>query len=211
MFKHWLWLVLIAVQLDARYHMITSQKSFEDLVNRYPYAVVCFSPSKSDDKSLDRDAKREVRDDFRALGGRLRSASKSDKFERYLRGKVGFLLIDTAANRAKEIDDELDLDAFPTCLLFKQGKAMLGYTQIFNPISKYSILSLLEKHFEEDFETLIAEKKKEEQLDREERIARYDAYARYGYPYGYYGWGYGPHWHYPRFGWYGHYGYRGCW
>lgn len=209
--KRWLSLLLVAVGLDARYHTVTSQKSFEDLINKYPYSVVCFVPSKSDDKSLDREAKREIRDDFRGFKSRLRSAAESGKFKEYLNREVGFLLIDIAANRAEEIDDELGLDSFPTCLLFKHGKAMLGYAQIFNPISKHSILKLLEKHFEEDLQEIIKEKKEEEMLEREERIARYQAYGRFGYPYGHYAWGYGPYWHNPGFGWYGHYGYRGCW
>lgn len=204
-------LILSFVSLDARYHTITSENSFENLVNKYPYSVVCFIPSKPESKEVSKEEKRETRDDFRDLKTRLRSASESGKFKRYLQREFGFLLVDVASRRAQELDDELNLNKLPTCLLFKHGKPMMSYGQIFEPISKYSILKFVKKNFEDDLDSLIKDKKEEEQLKREERIASYQAYGRFGYPAGWGGyWGYSPGYHW-GYGGFGYRGYRGCW
>lgn len=193
-------LLLTTTYVVPGYHMVTSERSFDDAILKYPYALVCFVPSRPDDKTASRDEKKELKEDFRDVKKRMKSAATSGKYKRYLKSKVGFVLVDVATKRAQEVDDQYELDKLPTCLLFKQGKPVfhgVHYAQIFEPISKYSMLSLLEQYFDDDFQDLIKEKKEDEKQERQERLARYQAYARYGYPYGYGGWGYGyPYWGY---------------
>lgn len=200
--------------LFGRYHAITGEKTFEKLINQYPYAVVCFAQSRPEKGGdISRDEAKQMREDFKELKIRAKSASDSGRYDKYLDKEVGFLVVDVAEGKAEEIDDQFALRAMPTCLLFKRGKAYttLGqYAQIFSPISKDSILSLLEKNVEDELDEIMDKKKEQERLDREERIERYKAYARYpyygGWGYPYYGWGWGG---YGGWGWYG--GYRGCW
>lgn len=209
-------LLAIAMPMVAKFHQVTSQKSFEKSINDYPYAIVCFAKSGPDgDEELTKEEKKEVKGDFRDFRRRIKGAADSKKYKEYLKKDVGFLLVDITSGRAEEIDDDYDLNNFPTCILFKNGKPvshMASYAQIFDPISKSSILTLLEKHFKNELAGLIEEKKEEERLEREERIARYEAYSRYGGPYGYWGWGGGPYYGYYGWGhrpWYGWgYGYR---
>ncbi len=206
-------LLLIALSpifVVARFHEIKSEKRFDRFVNDYTHAVVCFAPSGPEGGvEADRDEKKEIRADFRDVRRGVKAASDHKEYKKYLKKDVGFLLVDSASGRAQEVDEEYALTKFPTCILFKNGQpisAMPRYAQIFDPISKSSILDLLEKHFEEDFQALIKEKKEEQRLEREERLARYEATARYGGPYGYWGWGYG--YGYPYRGWGYPYGWR---
>ena len=145
--------LLSATVMHAKYHMIVKDQAFDDLVNKYEYAVVCFAPSHAKDKGLDRTEKKEVVADFQDLKKRLKAASDSESFKKYLKREVGFLLIDTASGHVKEVDEEFALESMPTCLLFKQGKVIFAaqqYAQIFEPISKYSILSFLGKYFKHE-------------------------------------------------------------
>lgn len=202
----------IALSTDARYHTINKDRMFDTLINQYEYAVVCFAPSRAEDKQADRDEKKEIVQEFNSLKHRLKSASDSDSFKKYLQKEVGFLLIDTASGSVQELDDQFDLEKIPACLLFKQGKAILTgknhYAQLFEPKSKYSIVSFLKRYFGDDFDDIVDDKKEEEKLDRQERIASYQMYPySYGYPYayGYPYYGYGA-WGYPY---YRSYPYRG--
>lgn len=184
-------LVLLSpISLMAKFHTVARDQAFDDLMNKYEYAIVCFAPSHLSDKGSDKEQKKEVVVSFQDLKKRLKEASESDSFKRYLQQEVGFLLLDTASGHMKEIDEEFSLDVMPTCLLFKQGKVVFvaqHYAQIFEPISKYSILALLSKYFKNDFNALISDKQKEEKEDRQERMARYQASALVAYPYGSYG------------------------
>lgn len=213
--KLFLFMMASTVSLTARYHQVSSDKSFEDLINKYPYAVVCFAHSGPEEgEKMDQEEKRELRKNFRDLRRRVKDAADSGDYKKYLRKDVGFLVIDSSSGRAQEIDDAFELNQFPTCMVFKNGKAhsyMSKHAQIFNPISKSSIINLLEKNFEDELYDLVGERKEEEKQEREERLARYAASARYGWgPYGYwgysypyYGWGFAG----PRYGWGHGYGY----
>ena len=205
--------VLFGVSMQfARYHMVTSHKSFEKLINKYPYAVVCFAESRGDKDELSKEELRDMRSEYRSLKRRVQGASNARRYKEYLRNDVGFVLVDVASGKAEEITDDFSFTKYPTCILFKRGKAYAiakQYAQIFDPISKSSILTLLEKHFNDELEELVEDKKEEEQLRREERIARYNAHARYGYPYYGYGWGWGYPYHSYGWGWGGYRG--GCW
>lgn len=188
--KIWLLFFMSPISMLAKFHTIVKDQAFDDLVNKYEYAVVCLAPSRATDKDLDKDEKKEVALNFKDLKKRLREASQSDTFRRYLQEEVGFLLIDTASGHVKEIDEEFAIEATPTCLLFKHGKVVLTaqhYAQIFEPISKYSILSFLGKYFRREFDDIVSDKKNEEKEERKERIARYQSSAIVAYPYGGYG------------------------
>lgn len=194
----------------ADYHTASSEDSFEKLINKYPYTLVCFVPSRSEDKESSRDEKREVRDDYKDFKKRMRAASKSGKYDEYLEDDVGFLLVDIASRRAQEVDDQYKLDQIPVCLLFKHGQPVMDggrYAQINSTFSKYSMLSILDQYFKNEFEEIIDNKKEEEKLKRQENIARYHAYANSPHWYGgYWGWGHRPYWGWrsPHWG----YGYR---
>ena len=183
--------MLSSMPLVARYHTIVQDKSFDDMINRYEYAVVCFAPSRTKDKELNKEEKKEVATQFKDLKKRLKDVSDSDSFKRYLQEEVGFLLIDTASGSIKEVDEEYSLEIMPTCLLFKQGRVVFAaqhhYAQIFEPFSKYSILSFLDRYFKDELSDIITDKKNEEKEDRKERMARYQSSALIAYPYGSYG------------------------
>lgn len=196
-------LLLMAAPLAARYHSVGSGREFEKLIDQYPYAVVCFAPSGSmGQEKLESNEKRQVKDTFRSLESRVKSASEDRDFKRYLSKDVGFLVVDVASRRAHEVDEEYALKEFPTCLLFEQGKA-LSMTQIVKPTSKSDIISFLDKKIGDELDRMIKDRKDDERAEREERIARSIAYASY-YPYG--GWGWGG---YGGWGWggYGGFGY----
>lgn len=207
---------LIAVQsITPKYDLVSSERAFKDAILKEPYALVCFAPSRLDSDNQDQD-KDTVKQDFRTIKRNMQAAAKVEQYKDYLKDKVRFILVDIGRRRAEEVDDHYELTQIPTCLLFKHGKPVLdnnSYAQIVEPLSKYSMLSLLEKYFDQEFSELIKEKKEEEALERQERIARYNAYALSGYPYSNWGWGswpyHGGYWgHRPYWG--GYYR-RGCW
>lgn len=174
----------------AKFHTIVKDQSFDDLLNKYEYAVVCLAPSRVKDKEVDKNEKKEVQLSFKELKKRLKEASESDTFKKYLQHEVGFLLVDTASGHVKEVDEEFSIETTPTCLLFKHGKVVLSaqhYAQIFDPISKHSILLFLKKYFKDEFEEIVTDKKEEKEEARKERIARYQSSTLVAYPYGAYG------------------------
>ena len=192
--------------LFGDFHRVTSENRFESLIDKYPYAVVCFSPSGAEPgQRLERDVKRQLRSEFKDLRRSLKAASDSSDYKKHLKKDVGFLVVDTASGRAQEVDDRYAIENFPTCLLFRNGRPIShrsAMAMIVAPISKASLLSFIDRHFEDELEELLEERKEEERQRRLERLA----YARYGYgPYSYWGWGY-PYrsWGYPYYGW----GYR---
>ena len=199
-------LLLSSIPMVARYHVVSRDKVFDDLINKYEYAVVCFAPSRVDSKEVDRDEKKEIVSEFRDLKKKLRSASDAESYKKYLQQEVGFLLVDTASGKVKELDEEFALDNMPSCLLFEQGQVIFAgkydYAQIFEPVSKYSIISFLEKYFKYDFDAIVKDKKEEENQARQERIASYSSYVYSGYPYSCFscGYGYGGYPYYGRFG-----------
>lgn len=179
-----------SVAMLGKFHTIVKDEAFDDLVNKYEYAVVCLAPSRAKSKNFDKDEKKEIAISFKDLKKRLKEASESEKFKQYLQQEVGFLLIDTASSLIKEVDEEFAVETTPTCLLFKHGKVVLTarrYAQIYEPFSKFSILSFLSKYFKHEFNDIVAEKKDEEEENRKERIARYQSSALVAYPYGAYG------------------------
>ncbi len=199
-------LVLMNVSLVAKYHAVSSQKEFAKLLDKYPYAVVCFAPSgvMHDHEKLDSNEKQDVKSEFRSLQNTVKSASDSRNYKTYLQKDVGFLVVDVASRRVREVDEEYALKEFPTCLLFKDGQVNM-MAQIMYPKSRYDILSLLEKRVGVELDKIIKDKKENERLERQERIAQYNAMSNY-YPYGGWGgsyWG-GPYWgyRYPAAVWY---------
>lgn len=207
--------------MSARHHVVKGEKTFQKLINQYPYAVVCFAESKPDKggEVTREDAKQmreEFKEEFKDINISLKGASDKHLYDKYLDKEVGFILVDAASGKAEEIDDKLSLTKMPTCLLFKRGRpytTLHQYAQIFAPISQDGILSLLEKNVEDELGEIVDKKKDQERLEREERIERYKAYARTPYAWGPgwgpgWGYGYGPYWG-VGWGWRG--GYGRCW
>jgi len=199
-----MFLALMNVCLVAKYHAVSSQKEFGKLLDKYPYAVVCFAPSGAmrDHEKLDSREKHDLKNEFRSLQNTVKSASDSRNYRTYLQKDVGFLVVDVASKRAREVDEEYALKEFPTCLLFKDGQVNM-MAQIMYPKSRYDIISLLEKKVGAELDKIIKDKKEDERLERQERIAQYNAMSNYYYPYGGSYWG-GPYWgyRYPAAVWY---------
>lgn len=199
-------LLLSAMPVFGKFHQVSSLKSFQRLIERYPYTVVCFDQSRPEKgQTVDKDSKQEMKSSYKKVRRGVKAASQKSDYKNYLNKDVGFLMIDTTSGRAEEIDDIYAIEQLPICLLFKNGKAIshrAAYAQIFDPITKASVLGLIDQYWENELDDLIDNKKEEEEERRKERLL-YDRFA-YG-PYGYWGWGYPSYyWGYPYRGW----GYR---
>lgn len=186
--------MLMSGMVFAKYHRVGGQKDFEKLINKYQYSVVCFAPSDVvlDGDRSNHEKRRELRSEFKSLEEKVRAAADRGNMKRYLTKDVGFMVVDVASKRAREVDVEYALDKFPTCLVFKQGE-LAKSTSLFAPTSSRQIVALLEKNFGPELEKMTKDRREDERLAREERIASVYSYPMYGWggPYyygGYYGW-----------------------
>jgi hypothetical protein len=205
--KIMIWAVmLVSMPLVARYHSVNSDKEFEKLVNQYPYAVVCFAPSSPLSKGQDRDEKDDTKRDYKEIVRTLKAASNREAYHRYLNKDVGFLVVDVAAKKAHEVSQEYALSQFPICTVFQSGAVEKQFSSL-RPTSSHDVLRLLEKSHGKALKERLKDRKDDERLKREERIANAYWYGNSLYGWGYPGYGYG--WGYPGYG-YGGYGYRGC-
>lgn len=196
-------LLVLSAPMYSKYHSVSSERELESLVNKYPYAVVCFAPSTPlEDGAATRDEKREVRHEFKGLQSKVKSAADRDKYRHYLGKDVGFLVVDVANKRAQEVTHDYALEQFPSCLVFQSG-AVAGKQPLIHPTSPAQIVKTLENQYGDKIEKMVKERKEDERLLREERIASYYAYGNYPYgwgwagPYGYYHYGMGG---YPFYG-----------
>lgn len=196
-----IWAVmLVSMPLVARYHSVNSEKEFEKLVNQYPYAVVCFAPSSPLSNSQNKDEKQEIKSDYKDIVRTVKAASNRESFHRYLNKDVGFLVVDVAAKKAHEVSQDYALSEFPICTVFQSGAVEKQFSSM-RPTSSRDILSLLEKSHGKALKKMLKDRKDDERLMREERIANAYWYgSRYPYGWGWGGYGYG----------WGGYGWGGC-
>lgn len=196
-------LFFASTHLMARYHSVRSEDELTSLLNKYQYTVVCFAPSGAlADQELHRDEKQEIRQTFKDLQNIVKTSAARDQYHRFLNKDIGFLVVDTASKRAHEVSGDYALRTFPSCLVFDSGS--LPFKQpLIHPKTSASIIKFLEQAYGDKIKEMLKERKEEDRLRRQERIASYYAYGAYGYPY--YGWG----WSYPYWG--GYYPYYGSW
>lgn len=188
----------------TRYQMISSQRDFDEQINAYDFALACFVQSKYEDKQL----RKEQLQRNKELYSRMKAASVTGKYKKWLKREVGFLMIDISKKSLHDLVHDYQLQHLPQCLLFRQGEVVDSngsVAHLTDISSKRDILDFVDDYFGKALDDLVDQKKKEEQEERAERIARYNAYSRQYYwnPYG--GWGpyyYGPgayyYYGYPR-------------
>ena len=180
----------IASIINAKYHVITNERKYNDFINKYRYTVVCFvDPAKVFE---DRSEKISYRKAISAFKKSLKSASLSGEYKDLLKQEVGFLLVDVSKKSAVDLDDEFNFTDLPACVLLENGQPMSEYgdqAEIAGFSTKNDILAFLDDYAEDELQEIVQEKEEQKRLEREERIARYNAYSRYyGWnPYG--GWG----------------------
>jgi len=182
--------------VQAKYHVVSSQKELERLLDRYEYAVVCFAPaSPGQEYDLDKEGKKEIRHEFRALEQDVTKASQSKYFDTYLKQDVGFLMVNVTSKRAQGVEEKYNLDQFPVCKIFKQGK-LRSTTQLASPASRYDILSFIDKQVGPELDKIVKDRKEDDKQRNQDWLdAQYASVAKYS-PYGAwptYSWG-GPYW-----------------
>ena len=162
----------------AKYHLVKNDNDFDRLINQYNYSVVCFAPAQGS---------KQVKEDFKDLQNRVKAAAGRDDFKNLLRNDVGFLVVDSASKKAQDLPGDFAISKFPTCLVFNDGAA--AGSKLVAPKSASELIKLLEQKFGKQLETLTKERREDERLDRQERIASYYAYSSSPYawyPYAYY-------------------------
>ena len=172
-------IVLLPSVTFAKYHLVKNDNDFDRLINQYEYSVVCFAPAQGS---------KEVKEDFKDLQNRVKAASGRDDFKNLLKKDVGFLVVDSASKKAQDLPADYAIAKFPTCIVFKQGSSIAG-SKLASPKSASELIKMLEKNFGAQLEKLTKERREDERLDRQERIASYYAYASSPYawyPYAYY-------------------------
>ncbi len=161
-----LFLVTISsIMIMPKYQDIHNDAEFERFLNQYRLSTVCFAPTKGT---------QEEKEDFKNLKNRMIAASKRDDFK-LLRKDVGFATIDSSSKKMQDLPHDYKVSKFPTCLIFKDGKFV--EFSIFNPQSTSDIVQFLNKNVGHQLNDLVADRKEDARLNREERIAGYYAYA----------------------------------
>lgn len=170
--------------MHAKYHVIKNDTDFDKLINQYEFSLVCFAPSQGS---------KEIKEDFKDLQNRVKAAANRDDFKTILRKDVGFLVVDNASKKAQDLPGDYAISKFPTCMLFAQGAAT--GSKLVAPKSASELMKLLEQKFGTELEKLTKQRREDERLNRQERIANYYAYA--SSPYAWYPYAY---WPYSRWG-----------
>lgn len=159
---------------EARYHEIKRSGELERLADRYAFSVVCCAPSKLD-TAAHRDQNREARQEFRFLRRYVRDASRKDPYKRYAPLDIGFFVVDGAVNKADDVVSAYDLVDFPACFVLSDRDDQSDLS-IITPESSKDVIALLETQGGQDLQDLLEERKQEEDLRRQERIAAWYAY-----------------------------------
>ena len=157
--------MLVPTMVVAKYQAVHNDAEFERLLNHSQFSIVCFAPAKGSD---------DQKEDFKNLKNRLMAAAKRDDFK-LLRKDVGFFIVDSASKKLQDLPHDYKISKFPTCLIFQDGKDV-GST-LFAPDSTSDIIAFLDKNVGEQLNVLIADRKEDERLNREENIASYYQYA----------------------------------
>lgn len=185
---------VLPIMAHAKYHLVRNDADFDRLINQYEYSVVCFAPAHGvDELKLDHDEKQKIKDEFQALQNRVKAAAGRDEFKTFLKKDVGFLVVDSSSKKTQDLPNDFAISKFPTCLVFKDGA--LVNSKVVAPQSASDLIKLLQKSFGTQLDALIKERKEDDILDRQERIASYYSYgssAYAWYPYAY--------WPYSRWG-----------
>lgn len=194
-------LLVLSVPLVARYHSVTSVLEFERLVDSYPYSVACFAPtSEQEGEDLTKEDLKDTRRSFKELKDILQASASKHQFKKFLPKDIGFILVDATAKRAQALVDKYNITDMPVCYVFNYGEKNEEHV-LTNPDSTKDILDLLSDAGGDDLKELIADRKEEENQERQETIARYYAYGGY-YPYSWgYGFGGSSYWAQPYYGW----------
>ena len=186
--------------MQARYHMVSSQKEFERLLDRYEYAVVCFAPDRvssdeQDKEVVNKSERNNIKQEFRSLKNSVEKASESKDFDTYLKQDVGFLVVNVANKKAQEVDKQYALTEFPVCMIFKNGQAS-SMTKMLRPKSRYDILSFVDKKVGAELDKIVKDRKEDDRRAQQDWIdSQYRSVLKY-YPYGSwpaYTWS-GPYW-----------------
>ncbi len=188
--------LMSAIGVQARYHVVSSQKVLGRLLDRYEYAVVCFAPASSgQEKNVDKEGKQEIRHEFRSLEHDVNKASQSNYFDTYLKQDVGFVVVNVASKNAQDVEKQYDLQRFPVCKLFKQGK-IRSMSQLVRPRSRYDILSFIDKQVGPELHKIVKDRQADEKQHNQDWLdAQYASVNKYN-PYGAwptYDWS-GPYW-----------------
>lgn len=157
--------VLFPIVVVAKYQAVHNDAEFDRLLNQYQFSIVCFAPSNGSDDQMQ---------DFKNLKNRMMVAAKRDDFN-LLRKDIGFLMVDSGSKKLQDLPHDYKISKFPTCIIFQDGK-IIG-SSIFNPQSTSDIIKFLDKNIGNQLDDLIADRKEDERLNREERIASYYQYA----------------------------------
>lgn len=204
-------LSIICFTVNAKYHVITNERKYNDFINKYPYTVLCFVDSTPDEGFVDRSAKKDHRKAIGLFKQALKSASLSGDYKKLLKNEVGFLLVDVSKRSAEDLDNEFLFSELPSCVLLKNGEPVDEFDQpvkIAGFSTKANILDFIDDHVADELDDLKEQKEEEAEQDRVERIARLNAMSRhYGWnPYG----GFGPYYYgmYGMHPYYSPYGYR---
>lgn len=196
--KKFMLAIALPTVIVAKFQDVHNDAEFDRLLNQYQFSVVCFASAKGAD---------DQKDAFKDLKNRMIAAAKRDDFK-LLRKDVGFLMVDSSSKKVQDLPHDYKISKFPICLIFQDGKMI--ESSIFNPKSTSDIIKFLDKNVGNQLDDLVADRKENARLDREERIASYYQYASspwvnppYGWmPYGTYPytrWGvypYGLGWNY---------------
>lgn len=182
--KNILLMVMLPVMVCAKYHKVKNDAEFDRLINQYEYSVVCFAPAQGS---------QDNKEEFQVLQNRMQAASKYDDFKTLLKKDVGFLMVDSASKKAQDLPKDFSIAKFPTCLIFHEGAA--AGSKMVAPQSASDLIKLLKQKFGKEIETLTKERREDDRLDRQERIANYYSYS--SSPYAWYPYAY---WPYSRWG-----------
>jgi hypothetical protein len=198
----YLFMMVISFATDARFHLITNRRKYQEFVDEYDYAVVCFIDSRVNGEDL---LKKKKHKNFVSIfKDSLKRAAMTDPYKHLLKQEIGFLYIDISTKSGAEIFEDYRSSAdVPFCVLLERNNAienalLQGFS---SQPHKQKFLHFLEEHAEYELAELV--EKKEEQLaqQRAERIALYQAQGSYyglrpwgGWAPAYYGYGaYGVH------------------
>lgn len=161
--KNLLFIVMLPTMVVAKYQMVHNDAEFDRLLNQYQFSLVCFAPSSGEEK-----------EDFVNLKNRMIAASKRDDFK-LLRKDIGFLMVDSSSKKLQDLSKEYKIFKFPSCIVFQDGK-MIGSSTM-HPQTTSDIIKFLDTNIGNQLDDLVADRKKDERLNREERIASYYQYA----------------------------------
>jgi hypothetical protein len=192
--------MMMSTLVQARFHKVQNSMQLQSLLQKYPYSIVCFAPSKQyENQRLLTEEKKQRKKDFLSMDRLLRAVSDYPDYKELLKNDVGFMMVDTSARSANDTVETYDLyRQMPICMVVQQGSIDTGVPKI-RPACVRDLINVLDDVGGDDLQKLLHRRQEEATLDKEESIAQYYA-LNTGYP-----WGYGPYWGlgWPSCGWYG--------